>query len=40
MQALALPLQAIATGIEIELGKRLGDPALPEPKTPDNGVLM
>jgi ion channel-forming bestrophin family protein len=40
MQPLALPLQAIATAIEIDLGKRLGDPALPEPKTPDEGVLM
>ena len=33
-------VQAIATAIEIDLGKRLGDPALPEPKAPDQGVLM
>jgi ion channel-forming bestrophin family protein len=41
MAPAALPLNAIATNIEIELCKRLGEPDPPEPPTPDEqGVLM
>jgi len=40
-QPMALPLQAISTGIEIDLCKRLGVEPLPEPPKPDSrGVLM
>lgn len=41
MAPAALPLNAIATNIEIELCKRLGESDSPEPPTPDeDGVLM
>lgn len=41
IQSLALPLSAIATNIERDLGKRLGEPALPPAPAPDaQGVLM
>ncbi len=41
MAPAALPLNAIATNIEIELCNRLGDSDAPEPPTPDDdGVLM
>ncbi|MBL8945384.1 MAG: bestrophin family protein [Myxococcales bacterium] len=41
MAPAALPLNAIATNIEIEACKRLGEPEPPEPPTPDDdGVLM
>jgi putative membrane protein len=41
MQPLALPLQAIATTIETDLCRRLGERELPEPPAPDaQGVLM
>ncbi len=41
IQPLALPLSAIATNIERDLGKRLGEPALQPPPSADaQGVLM
>lgn len=41
LRPLALPLEAIARTIEIDLKKRLSEPELPEPATPDEkGVLM